>query len=73
MTLPDFTNYDDAKLEAARVAVLTELECRANVASIPGQLQALVAAYVNGGGNFTDLTLKPPAEHFEPAAGSDGD
>lgn len=60
MNLPDFTNYSDEKLDAARVAVLTEQERRARIATIPGQLQQLAQQYVDGGGDLADLTLEPP-------------
>lgn len=67
MNLPDFTNYTDEKLDAARVAILTEQERRANLAAIPGQMQQLAQQYVDGGGDLADLSLDPPAPIDAPA------
>lgn len=60
MNMPDFTNYDDEKLDAARVALQTEVEKRQRRNAIPGQVQALAAAYVQDGGDLGDLTLEQP-------------
>jgi len=67
--LPDFSKYDDDKLDAARIAILTEQERRARLASIPTQLQQLAAAYVAGGGDLRDLTLEAaPGDSAGPSA-----
>lgn len=59
--LPDFTKYDEHKLEAARQALLLELDVRAKRAAIPAQLQQLAQQYVDSGGDLADLTLEQPA------------
>lgn len=42
-------------VDAARIATLTELERRANLAVIPEQIAALRETYVAGGGDLADL------------------
>lgn len=56
MALPAIEGYDD-KFNDLRVAVAVEIERRANLASIPEQITALAATYVEGGGNVSDLSL----------------
>lgn len=63
MTLPAFENYDDDKLEAARLAVLTEQERRQRLAQIPDQVEQLARTYLESGGDPADLTAAvTPAE-----------
>lgn len=60
MAVPvDYSTYTDTELEAARVAVLTELERRTRMAAIPAQIQELAAYYEKCGGSITNLSLKP--------------
>lgn len=55
MALPDFSNYDDEKLEDARLAILNEKERRDRLASTPAQVANLVNRYVEDGGDRADL------------------
>lgn len=42
-------------VDAARIATLTELERRANLAAIPGQIASLAQTYRDGGGDEQTL------------------
>lgn len=60
--LPDFTDYDDEKLEAARITILAELERRQRLASAPSEVAAMAARYIQDGGDPADLVAAiPPA------------
>ena len=50
-TLPNIESYDDEKLDALAQAVLVEQERRRDLATIPGQVAALRAKFLNGGGD----------------------
>lgn len=43
------------ELDALRVEILTEQERRRAIEEIPGQIAALTATYVAGGGDVKDL------------------
>lgn len=60
----DFTEYDDEALDELRVAVLTEQERRATVASAPAQADSLSRRYLDAVGR-TDGTewVQPTGAH----------
>lgn len=53
--LPDFTNYDDEKLDAARTAILAEQERRQRLANVPTEVAAMAQRYVEDGGDKAEL------------------
>ncbi|MCG7425045.1 hypothetical protein [Kocuria rhizophila] len=55
--MPDYTQLTDAQLEEERLALLTELDRRRNLARIPGDIRALAEQYEAAGGNPEDLSL----------------
>lgn len=55
----DIRSLSDDELDQLRLEVLTEQERRANLATIPGQITALVKQYAAGGGDPSTLTLNP--------------
>lgn len=57
MNLPEFENYTDEKLEAARVAIAAVQEQRQRLAVIPSQIANLAKSYVDGGGDVADLSV----------------
>lgn len=53
--LPDFANYDDEKLDAARTAILAEKERRQRLASVPSEVASMARRYAEDGGDPSDL------------------
>ena len=51
----DLTKLTDEDLDALRVAVLTEQERRARIASLPEQIAAMRADYLDAGGDPSAL------------------
>lgn len=58
----DLTTLTDDQLDAQRVAVLTEQERRANLATIPAQIASLAQTYRDGGGDEKALADALTAE-----------
>lgn len=56
ITLPDLTTYTDDDLDALRAAMDAETTRRVHLATIPTQVTALAAQYVQSGGDKTELT-----------------
>ena len=59
MTLPDLTAYSDEDLDDLRVAVVNEIERRANLATIPATIQQLASKFIEGGGDPAELSIEP--------------
>ena len=55
--MADYTQLTDAQLEEERLALLTELDRRRNLARIPADIRALAEQYQAAGGNPEDLSL----------------
>lgn len=55
--MPDYTQLTDAQLEEQRLALLTELDRRRDLARIPADIRALAEQYEAAGGNPEDLTI----------------
>lgn len=51
----DLRALTDEELDDLRIDVLTEQERRANLAAIPGQIEALAKVYRDGGGDEAAL------------------
>lgn len=51
----DLTDYDDAMLDALRVAILTEQERRARVAQLPDQITDMARTAVAAGVSEADV------------------
>lgn len=69
----DLTALTDGELGAHRIAVITEVERRANLAAIPEQIEALAKVFRDGGGDEQALTdaLTPEEVAAMSATGKD--
>lgn len=65
MTLPVIDSYDDEKLEALRIAVLTEQDRRANLSRIPDMIGDLNSTYLNADGQESGGEWKQPLGAFD--------
>ncbi|MCT2249364.1 hypothetical protein [Kocuria rhizophila] len=55
--MPDYTQLTEAQLEEERLALLTELDRRRDLARIPADIKALAEQFTAAGGDPGELSL----------------
>ncbi|PBB08490.1 hypothetical protein CKW39_09015 [Kocuria sp. WRN011] len=58
MATTDYSKLTDAQLEQTRVALMSELERRRNLARIPTDIRALAEQYEAAGGDPAELAVE---------------
>lgn len=67
MATTEYSKLTDAQLEQTRVALMSELERRRNLARIPADVRSLMEQYEAAGGDPAELTAELGGSDATPA------